>query len=228
MCLNININYCMSIYKSLVVSILVQFTTGIIQILSMFIAVPVKFLFLKQLMVLEIVVQCIEGLFYMYWWYNFKKISNITPKRYLDWSITTPTMLINLMFYLIFLQRENDELDFFELFKKEWNTIVVILTLNWMMLLLGYLGEISVIPVMWGVALGFIPFLIYFYLIYKKYAQWNEDGLVIFFYFLFFWSLYGVVAVMPYKMKNMCYNVLDLFSKNFFGLFLTYLLLTST
>jgi len=164
----------------------------------------------------------------MYWWYNFKKIANVTPKRYLDWSITTPTMLITLMFYLIFLNTENGTLEFFELFKKEWNTIVTILMLNWAMLLLGYLGETSVIPVIWGVALGFIPFVIYFYMIYKKYAQWSEHGLVIYFYFLFFWSLYGVVAVMPYKMKNVCYNVLDLFSKNFFGLFLTYLLLTST
>lgn len=217
-----------SIYTSLIASILVQVITGIIQILSMFIHVPVKLLFLKQLMVLEIVVQCIEGLFYMYWWYNFKKIANVTPKRYGDWSITTPTMLINLMFYLIFLKNENGTLEFFELFKQEWNTIVVVLALNWSMLLLGYLGETSVIPVISGVALGFIPFAIYFYMIYKKYAQWNEDGIAIYFYFLFFWSLYGVVAVLPYKMKNVCYNVLDLFSKNFFGLFLTYLLLTST
>jgi bacteriorhodopsin len=39
--------------------------------------------------------------------------------------------------------------------------------------------------------------------------------------------LYGIVAVLPYKIKNMCYNILDLFSKNFFGIFLSYLLFTN-
>jgi len=32
---------------------------------------------------------------------------------------------------------------------------------------------------------------------------------------------------LPYNIKNTCYNILDLFSKNFFGLFLTYLILTN-
>jgi bacteriorhodopsin len=167
----------------------------------------------------------------MYWLYNFKSISNITPKRYFDWIITTPTMLINLIFYLIFLQSKDnntsDTLNFLELFNREFYTIVTVLLLNWSMLLFGYLGEVSVIPLLISVPLGFIPFLIYYYIIYKKYALLSDDGLQIFFYFLIFWSLYGIVAVLPYKIKNMCYNILDLFSKNFFGLFLTYLIFTN-
>jgi hypothetical protein len=96
-----------------------------------------------------------------------------------------------------------------------------------MMLLFGYLGETSLIPAL-GVSLGFIPFFIYYYIIYEKYALLTNDGSILFFYFLFFWSLYGIVAVLPYKLKNMCYNILDLFAKNFFGLFLTYLLFTNS
>ena len=96
------------------------------------------------------------------------------------------------------------------------------------MLLFGYLGEINLIPVLSGVLLGFIPFLIYYYIIYKKYAILSNDGLNIFLYFFIIWSLYGIVAVLPYKIKNMCYNILDLFSKNFFGIFLSYLLFTNT
>jgi len=53
------------------------------------------------------------------------------------------------------------------LFKQEFNTIIIVLLLNWLMLLFGYLGEISVIPVLLGVSLGFIPFLIYYYIIYN-------------------------------------------------------------
>jgi bacteriorhodopsin len=92
------------------------------------------------------------------------------------------------------------------------------------MLLFGYLGEISVIPVLLGVTLGFIPFLIYYYIIYKNYALLSDDGFKIFLYFFIFWLLYGVAAVFPYNIKNTCYNILDLFAKNFFGIFLTYLI----
>ena len=41
-------------------------------------------------------------------------------------------------------------------------------------------------------------------------------------WFVFFWGLYGVCAVMSYTYKNTGYNILDIFSKNFFGLFLAY------
>jgi hypothetical protein len=221
----------LNMYTSLITSVVIQVITGIIEIITLLIKVPLKFSFLKQMMLLEIFVQVIEGSFYAYWLYNFKNIANITPKRYFDWMITTPTMLINLIFYLIFLEKKDnntsDKLNFFTLFKKEFYTIIPVLLLNWAMLLFGYLGETSVIPVLLGVSLGFIPFLIYYYIIYKKYALLTNDGLKIYYYFFIFWSLYGIVAVLPYKLKNMCYNILDLFSKNFFGLFLTYLIFTN-
>jgi hypothetical protein len=220
----VNIN----IYTSLITSIAIQIITGIIELLALFINVPLKFSFLKQLMMLEVFVQFIESSFYIFWLYNFNRITNITPKRYFDWMITTPTMLVNLIFYLIFLQyRDNntsDELDFFHLFNKEYYTIVTIIILNWIMLLFGYLGETSLIPVLLGVSIGFIPFLMYYYIIYKKYALLSSSGIKLFLYFFIFWSLYGIVAVLPYKIKNICYNMLDLFSKNFFGIFLAYLL----
>ena len=88
----------LNIYTSLITSIIIQILTGVIEIASIFINVPLKYFFIKQMMMLEIIVQVIEGTFYIYWLYNFKKISNITPKRYLDWMITTPTMLINFLF----------------------------------------------------------------------------------------------------------------------------------
>ena len=62
-------------------------------------------------------------------------------------------------------------------------------------------------------------------MIYKNYVEMGNVGIKIFTYFVFFWSIYGIVALLPYEIKNMCYNILDLFSKNFFGLFLTYLII---
>jgi bacteriorhodopsin len=181
------------------------------------------------MLLLEVIVQFIEGLFYLYWFYNFNNILNITPKRYIDWVFTTPTMLITLIFYLCFLNYKDNnisyKLNFFTLFKQESYTIITILLLNWLMLLFGYLSEINLINIFLGVLLGFIPFLIYYYIIYKKYVQLNNnDGFKIFFYFFIVWSLYGMVAIFPYKIKNVFYNILDLFSKNFFGIFLSYII----
>ena len=152
----------LNIYTTLIGSIVIQVITGIIEITSLFIRIPVEFSLLKEMMVLELFVQLIEGSFYIYWLYDFKNILNITPNRYFDWVITTPTMLINLIFYLIFLQYKDnnttDKLTFLNLCKTEFSTIITVLLLNWMMLLFGYLGEISAIPQQ--IALSLISFSI--------------------------------------------------------------------
>ena len=219
-----------NVFLTLVISIIIQGITGLIEIISLLVKVPVKYILIKQLLVLEVIVQIIEGSFYLWLYFNFNSVKDITPKRYFDWAITTPTMLIQLIMYLIFLQyREsdsNDQLEFFDLFNKNFTPIMTVLVLNWLMLLFGYLGEINLISTVTGVVLGFIPFLIYYYIIYSKYAILSNDGYKIYFYFLLFWSLYGVAALLPYNIKNVFYNILDLFSKNFVGLFLTYIIIT--
>ena len=215
-------------YITLVISIIVQIITGIIEIAAFFVKVPTIYLLISQLLLLELVVQFFEGMFYFWLAYNFTKVSNVTPKRYIDWVITTPTMLLTLMIYLIYLNKrvENNtsELDFFTLLKENSNVFIPVLLLNWSMLLFGYLGEMRTIPVLLGVFLGFIPFLIYYYIIYVNYVTQNTSGYLLFWYFFFFWSLYGLVAVLPYYLKNSCYNILDLFAKNFFGIFLSYII----
>ncbi len=71
----------LNIYTSLIISIITQVITGIVSIMSLFIKIPLKFILLKQMMMLEVFVQFIEGLFYIYWLYNFNNISNITTKK---------------------------------------------------------------------------------------------------------------------------------------------------
>ena len=220
-------------YITLLISIIVQIITGIIEIGAFFVKVPTMYLLIKQLLIIELVVQIVEGTFYFWLAYNFTKVSNITPKRYLDWVITTPSMLITLMVYLIYLNKretnkrvENkiNDLNFVTLFKENLNIFIPVVLLNWSMLLFGYLGEMKIIPVLLGVFLGFIPFVIYYYIIYVNYATQTSTGGLIFWYFFFFWSLYGFAAVLPYYVKNSFYNILDLFAKNFFGIFLSYII----
>ena len=215
-------------YVTLVISIVVQIITGTIEIGAFFIKVPITHFLIKELLILELTVQIIESIFYFWLAYNFTKVLNVTPKRYIDWVITTPTMLITLILYLIYLDKkrinETIELNFFTLLKDNADIIIPIIILNWIMLLVGYLGEMKKIPVLFGVILGFIPFLTYYYMIYINFVNKNLIGYLLFWYFFFFWALYGVVAVLPYYIKNSFYNILDLFAKNLFGLFLSYLI----
>mgnify|MGYP000297521076 CR=1 FL=1 len=215
-------------FTTLITSIVIQIITGGIELGAAFIKVPPAHFLIRQLLILEVVVQIIEGVFYFWLAYNFNKIINVTPKRYIDWAITTPTMLITLVLYLIYLNKkptdETNNMDFFTLLKENSGIIIPLLLLNWLMLLFGYLGEMKIIPVLLGVFLGFIPFLIYYYMIYVNYVTKNTNGYLLFWYFFFFWALYGVVATLPYYIKNSCYNILDLFAKNFFGLFFTYII----
>ena len=215
-------------YVTLIISIIVQIVTGVIELGAFFVKIPSIYSIIRQLLIIELVVQVIEGSFYVWLAYNFTKVLNVTPKRYIDWAITTPTMLISLIMYLIYLNKKVEnktgELEFFTLLKENSNVIIPVLILNWLMLLFGYLGEIRAIPVLIGVFLGFIPFLIYYYLIYVNYVTQNTNGYLLFWYFFFFWSLYGLVAVLPYYLKNSFYNILDLFAKNFFGIFLSYII----
>jgi hypothetical protein len=215
-------------YITLVISIVVQIITGIIEIGAFFVKVPTIFSLIRQLLIIELIVQFFEGMFYFWLAYNFTKVLNVTPKRYIDWFITTPTMLITLMMYLIYLNKrvenKTNELELFTLLKDNATIIISVIILNWLMLFFGYLGEMKIIPVLLGVFLGFIPFLIYYYMIYINYVTKNTSGYLLFWYFFFFWSLYGFVAVLPYYIKNSFYNILDLFAKNFFGLFLSYII----
>jgi bacteriorhodopsin len=223
------------LHSSLWFSIVVQLVTGVIELLALFVKTAPGMRLIKQLLGLEVAVQAVEGSFYAWLYYNIDRVKNITPKRYADWAITTPTMLVTLIAYIIYLNAasSSDSLSLIQILRENAVPITQILALNWLMLLFGYLGEVGVIPLVAGVALGFVPFVAYFYIMYERFvandAIHNNNGisLKMYAYFLVAWSLYGIVAVLPYALKNTIYNVLDLFSKNFFGLFLSYLIVSN-
>jgi hypothetical protein len=220
-------------YVTLILSVIVQFLCGLLELGTLFIKVESPYIIIRQLLLLDIAVQVIEGFFYVWLVYNFNEVTNVTPKRYIDWAITTPTMLITLILYLIYLKNKEEKkdttkLEFFKLISENAKNITNVFYLNWLMLIFGYLGEIKLLSTVSSVILGFIPFLIYYYIIYVYYARQSTTGWKLFLYFFFFWSLYGVAALLPYYTKNVFYNILDLFSKNFFGLFLSYLIITKS
>lgn len=225
-------------------SLFVQIVIGILDIYVFTLPVVAEFSVLKKLLGIEIFVQIIEGSFYTWFATNIHSIKNVTPNRYFDWAITTPTMLYTLCVYLDFINtksnvkhKKDDEVDIeqpivanetpkqytlIDSFKTNAIYLIPIFLLNWAMLLFGYLGEIHVIPTTLAVPLGFIPFLAYFMIIYQQYAKYTQIGQLIFWAFSGIWFFYGIAAMMSYYWKNILYNVLDLFAKNFFGLFLAH------
>jgi hypothetical protein len=219
------------IYITGVLSLIIQIITGLFDYYVLKLDIPEELSLLKELLLTEFIVQIIEGTFYLWMILNFSKIRNITPHRYFDWVITTPTMLLTYCIFLIYLKNTSENTNektntnenqkgMIELIKDNWKVLLPIILLNWMMLLFGYLGEMKVIPMITANILGFIPFVIYFWLIYENFAKDFALGRQTFIVFFGLWLLYGVAAFFPYYLKNSCFNILDLFAKNFFGIFI--------
>ena len=216
------------IYKSGVWSIIIQILTFCIGLYALFLNVPVSLVVVKQLLWVETFVQVIEFVFYTWMVKNFSTIKNITIYRYYDWILSTPLMLYVYIMYLVFMKNKENingiQKNLSDLTKDNFNIIIAILLLNALMLMFGYLAEIKKMSFNLAAVLGFIPFIIMFYMIYTNYAQYTKLGVNTFWYFSGIWALYGIASVMSYKVKNISYNILDLFAKNFFGLYLAYIL----
>ena len=90
------------------------------------------------------------------------------------------------------------------------------------MLLFGYLGETGRISMTMSLTIGFIFFGIAFHTIYNEYAIYSENGKNMFKFIFSIWLLYGVAAMFNSITKNHMFNTLDIFAKNFFGLYLYY------
>ena len=208
------------LYISGIISLSVQLIVGLIDFWGLTIDVTEDQSIFKDLLKLELGVQIVEFAFYVWMIFNFKNISNITPYRYFDWFLTTPTMLITLIAFLSKKYFTN----LTDFVKRNKKNIIIIGLANALMLLFGLLGEFNVINYTTGVLLGFIPFLYYYKKIYDEYINKEstkaQKGL--FWFFFIVWSLYGAAALFPYSIKNTMYNTLDLIAKNLLGLVLVY------
>jgi len=211
------------LYESAYFSLIIQFIVAIINIYGLNINVPNDKMIFKDILKLEFFIQIIEFIFYSWMIINFNLIQNITPYRYFDWFITTPTMLITLT---SFLSSENNS-SLKEYLGKNKMFIAKMIILNILMLLFGLAGELNYMDYNTAIIAGFLPFIYYFKMIYDKYLINNKDNNKIYLYCFFFiiWSLYGIAAFLPYEEKNIAYNILDLFSKNLFSVFLVVIII---
>lgn len=205
-------------------SIIIQVITGIINLWGLHINIDDNKKIFKDLLNIELFIQNIELVFYIWMANNLNIIQNITPYRYLDWIITTPTMLITLMAFLD--KDKNKDNNLYNYIQKNKYFIIKIIVLNLIMLLFGLAGELKYLDYNSAIILGFIPFIYYFKLIHDKYIikKSSSENVNTYWFYFIIWSLYGIVAFLSYEYKNSAYNIIDLFSKNFFSVFLVYLL----
>lgn len=209
---------------SAISSVIVQFIIGAMDIWGLNINIPKDKKLFKDLLKLELGVQSIEFIFYIWMIFNLSKVSNITPYRYYDWLLTTPTMLVTLTAYLDTKKYSGLK----EYIKQNYKLLLPVFIGNLGMLLFGLMGELNIMNYMVAIVLGWIPFIYYYKYIYDQFIKDNKettsDRKNLYWFFLIVWSLYGVAAFLPYIQKNTMYNILDLFSKNLLGLILVYII----
>lgn len=189
-------------------------------------SLPEEHLIIKDLLVIETIVQIIELVFYLTFLKKISKtVMGMSRIRYYDWFITTPTMLLSSVVYFEYLHRLETNGESFRLgdfMKENHSHIMFIFTANFLMLLSGYLYEINYIDKKTATILGYVFFLMTFGYIYEKYAKKSSEGKNLFVFLFVVWGLYGVAFLLPDNDKNNVINILDLFAKNFFGIFLVY------
>ena len=168
---------------------------------------------LSHLLLLDFAVQAIEFVFYaVYVSVGMLK----TYYRYLDWFLSTPCMLISTVMFLEYLS--NKTITFGGFLDDYRNDVVLILVLNCNMLLCGLLHEVALLPKLIALSVGWVPFLGMFAAIFARFAFKTVVGLVLTTFVFVVWALYGVAAFLDFVPKNVMYNILDVVSKNFYGL----------
>ena len=215
--------------KTIYVSLWVQFITTTLSLDGLNYELAIEDTILKDILVLEAFVQFVEAFFYIWVIYALKDLRKMTSRRYIDWFITTPTMLISTIIFMEYLRKKEakeNSLNFWEFSMNHKENIIKIVTYNFFMLVFGLLGELNIIDKKIGVSIGFVFFGLAFKLIYDEYAHYTEGGKKLFSFLVIVWSLYGISAMMPMIPKNACYNILDIIAKNFYGLFIYYYITT--
>jgi bacteriorhodopsin len=134
--------------------------------------------------------------------------SEITKLRYIDWSITTPLMLITLC---LVLAKNSKQIIHF-------TTLFFIIILNYLMLGIGYYGVAHPQYKLLAMLGGFIPFFAMFYLIYVNYYGNKVANKILFYLYFVVWSMYGIVYMFPEVPKNVGMNILDLIAKCLIGI----------
>jgi bacteriorhodopsin len=199
------------IHFSFTLTYVLLLTTGTITLVE---ALKTNNPFVRHVMNLETCISIVAGYFYGKFLEKIKRKTcdwkSIEKTRYIDWCITTPIMLLVLCTVLGMHTKRRLHL----------MTYLVIVSLNYIMLYIGYMGETNKIDKFHAMILGFIPFVLMFGIIYYQFVlpKYVYANYALFSVYLIVWSTYGIVYLLDNVSKNITFNTLDLISKCFIGL----------
>lgn len=190
-------------------SYLVLFGYTIITLIE---AIRTPSVLIRHIMNIETAISLVAGMVYSFFNEEIKKpgvdLKKITQIRYVDWSITTPLILLVI---LLFYNGEN---------AIDYKTYLAVIGLNAGMLYSGYLGETGAVHKMTGGIAGFVFFGLMLALFYSCCIP-GKASPVVFYVFALIWTLYGVAYyIEDEENKNISYNVLDVIAKALFGVVL--------
>lgn len=187
--------------------------------------VPSKDSILKSAVGLETLVSTIQLSFYSWYAYHFREVSTAIFYRYHDWVLTTPIMLFTTVLYYHYNNTPEEDKTIKSVWEKYKLEISLIFIFNLMMLIFGYLYEIKILDLFTSNTMGFAGLVGSFYILYDSFVSKNlAANLPLFTFMSVVWGLYGVAATFEPTTKSIFYNLIDTVSKNFYSVFLTYVL----
>ena len=180
--------------------------------------------YLRAALVSVTCVNIIAGITYFYFLkYLYEdniKLEDITPVRYLDWLITTPFLIYSFTLYTTYQNNKKNGLDE----SLNYVPLSYLIVLSTIMLVFGFMGETGRLNKNLAFGIAIAAFIAFCYLIYDKYVDNEGDPvttiLIVYGIFVAIGLLYGLSYHLNTINKNVSYNILDMFSKSAFGIFL--------
>ncbi|OUU50592.1 MAG: hypothetical protein CBC12_05215 [Candidatus Puniceispirillum sp. TMED52] len=213
------------VQKTASASLAVQFLAGITTIATFFIPGPTNYEYtndVKLIVGIEGASQVVEFIYYFVAVMFFKgDISTWT--RYIDWYISTPVMLLSTAMFFVHRAR-GDILSVLDI--QNSPHMFTAFALNALMLSFGLAMELNTIPRVIGVGFGTLAFTASFSFVGRYVDDTDSMSYILFWCIFGVWLMYGAAATFPYIPRNVMYNLLDIVSKNFYGVFLFVYLLT--
>tara|TARA_A200000113_G_scaffold221239_1_gene232777 strand:+ start:1533 stop:2225 length:693 start_codon:yes stop_codon:yes gene_type:complete len=221
-----------SFVLSYYISLIIQLLAFVVQFYGFFLQVTPNLIPLKYALNIEVWVSVVEFLVYLWIGTNLANYDVVMTKRYADWFVTTNGLMISIsLLFIFFNQREQSEPlkeednNVETLVENNINKYIPLILYNNAMLLCGFMGEKKIIPKAFSFSFGFLFFFLSFYHLFHFFASKSRSGTRFFYIITTIWALYGFSHLLPTLPKNVCYNILDLISKNLFGVFMVYLIL---
>lgn len=211
--------------RTAIASLLIQCLAGIATIATFFVPDPQDYEFSEDIKIIagiEGASQLVELLYYFIAVVYFKGAIS-TWTRYIDWYISTPIMLLSTSMFFVH-RYGGDIMSVLDIRTSPY--MYTAFSLNALMLSFGLSRELGTVSTVIGVGLGTLAFTASFSYMGRYVDDTDRLSVLVFWCIFVLWLLYGVAALFSYTFRNVSYNILDVFSKNVYGVFLLVYFLT--